>query len=316
MSVRGRLAVMAAAALAGCSAAPSPRVTDPGHPTIVSVNPCTDAILAQIAPPAQVLALSHYSRDPRAASMPVAQARAFGTTGGTVEEIAALDPDMVVASDFIAPATRAALTDMGIRVETFGIAATVAASEAQVVRLARLAGRDAAGARLVRRMAAAVAPTPGAPLPTVLWQPGGIVPGENTLATELMMRAGFASHSAARGLRQADYLSLERLLADPPRVLLVAGNDRGQQHPALRAVPGMQVARFDPSLLYCGGPTVIRAMERLRAIRAELSPLPLAGGVGGGHPALSASHEAHPAATDLAFGSASLAAPPVNGRGG
>jgi hypothetical protein len=51
-----------------------------GHasaPAIVSLNPCSDAILAEVADPGQVLALSHYSRDPRSSSMDVGLARRF-----------------------------------------------------------------------------------------------------------------------------------------------------------------------------------------------------------------------------------------------
>ena len=29
----------------------------------------------------------------------------------------------------------------------------------------------------------------------------------------------------------------------------------------------VRIAQFDPSLLYCGGPTIIRALDRLHAIR-------------------------------------------------
>src|SRR4029079_4978164 len=67
------------------------------HPTIVSLNPCTDAILAEVADPEQILAISYYSHDPRATSMPLAEARKFRATGGTVEEVLALDPDVVEA---------------------------------------------------------------------------------------------------------------------------------------------------------------------------------------------------------------------------
>ena len=38
----------------------------------------------------------------------------------------------------------------------------------------------------------------------LLWQAGGIVPGEATLIAELLAHTGFASHAAARGLGQAD----------------------------------------------------------------------------------------------------------------
>jgi iron complex transport system substrate-binding protein len=255
-----------------CSPAPQAR-SDEARPTIVSLNPCTDAILAQVADPEQILAVSHYSHDPRASSMPLGEARRFRATGGTVEEVLALDPDLVVGSSFMAPATRAALARLGLRVETVGIAATVADSAAQVGRLAALAGHPARGEALVARIEAALAAGrgDGPPVSAVLWQADGIVPGEGALVSELMARAGLANHTAARGMGQAEYLSLERMLADPPRVLLVAGSERGQQHPALAAVPEMHRATFDPALLYCGGPTIVRAMERLAALRDELS---------------------------------------------
>lgn len=244
------------------------------RPTIVSLNPCTDAILAEVADPRQILAVSRYSYEPRATSMDLAQARRFRATGGTVEEVLALDPEVVVGSTFMAPATRAAFERLGLKVEAVGIATTVADSIAQVRRLAALAGHPARGEALVARIEAALAAARSArpPARAVLWQPGGIVPGEGELVSELLRRTGFTNYSAARGLGQADYLSLERLLADPPDVLLVAGRERGQLHPALDAVPQMRRAPLDPALLYCGGPTIIRAAERLAAIRKAATP--------------------------------------------
>ncbi len=257
--------------LAGCAAPPpAPRGV---HPTIVSLNPCTDAILAEVADPAQILAVSHYSHDPRGTSMDLAQARRFRATGGTVEEVLALDPDVVVGSSFMDPATRGALARLGMQVETVGIAGDVAASEAQVRQLAAVAGHPERGAALVARIEASLARArpQGPPLAAILWQPDGIVPGEGALVSELMRRTGFANASAARGMGQADYLSLERLLADPPQVLLVAGSERGQHHPALARLPNVPRATFDPALLYCGGPTIIRAVARLAQIRREVS---------------------------------------------
>jgi len=241
---------------------------------MVSLNPCTDAILAEVADPAQILAISHYSQDPRGTSMDLAKARRFRVTGGTVEEVLALDPDVVVGSSFMDPATRGALGDLGMRVETVGIASTVTDSEAQVRQLAALAGHPERGEALVARIDAALAQAQpsGANISAILWQPDGIVPGEGALVSELMRRTGFANQSAAHGMGQADYLSLERLLTDPPRVLLVAGSERGQHHPVLANLPHLQRAEFDPTLLYCGGPTIIRTVERLSTIRRAILP--------------------------------------------
>lgn len=257
----------------GCAAPAMPEGRGGGaRPTIVSLNPCSDAILAEVADPEQILAISHYSHDPRASSMDPAAARRFRGTGGTVEEVLALAPDVVVASSFLPPSASAAFADLRMPVTTIGMATSVAESVAQVRQLSAAAGHPERGERLIARIEAAVSGNVPRrePIPAVLWQPGGIVPGTGELISELMRAAGFTSHSAARGLGQADYLSLERVLADPPYALLIAGEERSQRHPAMRAVPSVRVARFDPALLYCGGPTIIRAMKRLSTIRSEL----------------------------------------------
>lgn len=241
-------------------------------PTIVSLNPCTDAILAEVADPAQLLAISHYSHDPRASSMDLKVAQRFRATGGTVEEVLALDPDVVVASVFLPPATRAAFERLGIRVETVGIASSVAESEAQVSALAALAGHPERGAALNARIEAALAQAnwDGAQLPTLLWQEGGLVPGPQALIAELLETAGFASHSAARGLGQGAYVPLEHVLADPPALVIATTGERMLTHPALRYLPDTRYARIESSLLYCGGPTIIRAVDRLAQLRRAI----------------------------------------------
>jgi iron complex transport system substrate-binding protein len=65
---------------------------------------------------------------------------------------------------------------------------------------------------------------------------------------------------------------LEQVLADPPRVIIASGSERMLTHPVLRRLKGVRYERLDPALLYCGGPTVIRAVERLGAIRNSTRP--------------------------------------------
>jgi iron complex transport system substrate-binding protein len=243
-------------------------------PAIVSLNPCIDAILVEVAAPDQVLALSHYSRDPLSSSIPVSVAARYAVTGGTAEEVIARAPDLVFASIFLPQPTRSALERAGLKVVTFDSPATVAASAAQVREIARLAGQAAKGEALAARIAAPL-PTTRPPIDALLWQPGEIVAGENTLIAELLREAGFTSHAAARGLKQADAVRLETVLADPPRVLLVAGDAQGQRHPVLEGLlKQTHIAAFDPSLIYCGGPTIPRARARLQTIRAEVERRP------------------------------------------
>lgn len=275
--VRFALALAGAMILSACEAGASHYAggaRSPGGtaPRFVSLNPCTDAILAEVADADQILALSHYSADPQSSSISPAIASRFAVTGGTVEEVAMLDPDMVLAGGFLAPATHRALERMGFAIATFGIAGDVETSLAQVRRIAALTGHPGRGERLVARIEASLAALDAARVENgarsvVLWQPGQIVPGKQTLVAHMIRRAGLTNHSAELGLGQADYLSLEQLLADPPDVLLVAGREEGQRHHVLNQLTDTRVESFDPALLYCAGPTIIRAAERLRAIR-------------------------------------------------
>jgi iron complex transport system substrate-binding protein len=245
----------------------------------VSLNPCSDAILAEVAVPGQLLAVSHFSHDPVSSSMGLAAAKRFRSVSGSVEEIAHLAPDVVVADVFLPATTLQGLRDLGIRVVSIGMASSVDASKAQVRELAAVAQRRAAGERLVGRieqaLARAASTTRAAPVPTIVWESGGIVAGDQTLIVDLLRRTGFVNAAPARGLGQADYLPLEAMLADPPRVILATGNDATQEdrllaHPALAGLEGTRRFTFETGLLWCGGPTIVRAAERLAAIKVSL----------------------------------------------
>ena len=270
----GIFALLSAMVLAGCAKAPGQ--SERGSvPKIVSLNLCTDAILVEVADPGQILALSHYSFNPQVSQIDPETVAKFGKSGGSVEEVVALDPDLVLADIFLPPATKAALKELELETEVFDIAQTPEASFEQIRRIAALAGHPDRGEALIVRieeaLAANAAPSDADTISTVLWQPGEIVPGEQALVSLMMRNAGFSSHSAALGMGQADFLPLEDVVAHPPQLLLVAGNSRGQQHPALAKLDDLRTASLDQSLLYCGGPTIIRAAERLSQIRREIS---------------------------------------------
>ena len=258
--------------LAACGAGKPADAPEAARPTIVSLNPCADAILAEVAAPGQLLAISHYSHDSRSSSMLPEDAARFASTGGTVEEVLALGPDVVVADSFLPPATRAAFDALGIRVETMSFAADLSGARAQVRQLAGIAGDRASGEALVADIdrAWSDAATDGPRVPALMWQQGGIVPGPESLVAAMMEQSGFALHSATRGLGQGAYLPLEQVLADPPRVILAAGDEPMLTHPVLRDLSGTSYASFDPSLVFCAGPTIPRALARLAEVRQSL----------------------------------------------
>ena len=252
-------------------------------PTIVSLNPCTDAILAEVADPRQLLAISSYSHDPVASSMDQAVARRFHAVSGSVEEVAAIHPQVVVASTFLDPASLGAMERLGFHVVRMPIASDLDANRAQVRELAQLAGHPERGEALIARIDAALAraaPPPGwKPVPSLVWQSGGLVAGDATLIADMMRHAGFQNAVAARGLGQADYLPLEDVLANPPRVIFSIGDPKqhGQddeyrmlRHPSLRKLAHTTYFKLDHAALWCGGPTVPRVLGELAAARHDL----------------------------------------------
>lgn len=275
-----------AATVAGGSAA-SAQASPPAAPIaprrVVSLNACLDAILVHVADRGQITALSHYARQP--ASSPISDiAASLPFTWETAEEVIALRPDLVLNGQHTAPATRNALTRLGVRMALFKVPKTIEQSLDQVQEVADLVGRPERGRALnarIRSAIAASAPPPGTPrLSALIYQPNGFAAGRGTLMDEMMTHAGFDNVAARYGLKSWGNVGLERLIADPPQVLLSGDPspgartwaDRIMTHPALAAIaPRMQRARLPERLIYCGGPVLIQTAAALVAARQSLT---------------------------------------------
>ncbi|QFT78232.1 ABC transporter substrate-binding protein [Erythrobacter sp. THAF29] len=275
--IRRLVAVLAGAAMAAsCAQAPVRDRDDAEKPTFVSLNPCLDALLVELADPDQILALSHYSRDPQSSSIEPGVAAKFTFTGGTAEEVLALQPDIVLASTFMARPTRAAFERLGIQVETFDAPQSPEASYDQIERLAGMTLQQSRAERLVERIeealdASARMSEERGQIDTLLWQSGEIVAGEGALVTRVLANAGFVRKAEGRTYVQGEKVSLEQLVASPPELALVAGGSRGQRHPVLTKLENTRVETLDPSLFYCGGPSLIALAKRLEEIREGLA---------------------------------------------
>jgi len=251
-------------------------------PSVVSLNPCTDAVLVHVADRSQILALSHYARDGQQSTI-ADIARTFPITYESAEEVIALRPDVVLTAAHSSPATRAALKRLNIRTELFKVPNSWIENQAQIRRIAAAVGHPDRGEALIARIEAAMArgaPRPGArPVTALVFQPNGFAAGHGTLVDEMMRRAGFVNLAQRYGLKKWGNVSLERLLNDPPEVLLAgqaAPNattfaERILNHPALSSIgPRMQRAVFPERLLYCGGPVLIQTAAALATARRQV----------------------------------------------
>ena len=252
--------------IAGCS----PQPTTSGG--IVSVNPCADALLVRLAPE-RIAAISHYSLDPAASSIPAPVARRYKATAGTAEEVIALRPSLVLASTFTPQATRDAYARAGLRVLFLDSPVTVAASIAQARAVARAVGEQEQGEALAREIEAALAPPgkqeSGEPS-ALLYIVGDLANGSGTLLDELLRRAG-VPHPAGRDCQtRSGRVPVELLAAHPPAVV-IAPDTHGRSAALRRTLlPDTPQAGFPRDLINCGGPAIVPALARLRAIRASL----------------------------------------------
>jgi iron complex transport system substrate-binding protein len=248
---------------------------------VVSLNPCLDAILVAVADRAQIAALSHYARDPQSSTI-AEIARRLPYTYESTEEILAFAPDLVLASVHSGVGTRAALDRMQVRVATFGVPDAVADSVSQIRELAAEVGQSARGAALIAQIEAALvdaAPPAGrAAIQALVFQPGGLAAGKGTLVDEMLRRTGFENVAARYGIGMWGKASLERVIADPPQLLLSATPAPGASsfaerivaHPALAAIaPRMRRAVFPPACMYCGGPVLLQTAPILARARDE-----------------------------------------------
>jgi iron complex transport system substrate-binding protein len=244
-----------------------------GQPTIapnriLSNNPCIDSVLAEIAAPGQIAAVSIYSHDANSASAPLAWAQALPALGTSAEEIIAARPALLLTGNYAMGGTNAALAKAGVKTLALGVPATIAENAAQIRQIARAIGRVDAGEILVHKIEAATEPLSTLHKTAIIWQNGGFVAGKGTLQDAMLERAGFTNASIAYGLKQWDILPMETLIRKPPSVIFMPTNAKGMDKNALvmrnkllRHVQGKtRVIAFPDRLLFCGGPTIIKAM--------------------------------------------------------
>jgi iron complex transport system substrate-binding protein len=279
MDCRVPLAVLALALVA----AVSPACAEPAQ-RIVSLNLCTDQILIDLVPPDRIRALSHVAADAATSSIAL-RARDFARIRGDAEEVLALDPDLIVTTEFSTPTTVSLLERLGRRVVKVPFAHNVAGVRDAVMRIAEAAGVADAGnaivANLDRRLAAlATAPRDGSAPTAVIYQVNGLASGRGTLEDEALRLAGFRNMAPELNLDPGGRVALEAIVARPPDLLVLSGPSGEYRtvvadnlaHPALAAIMRRRATLIVPWRHWlCGTPHIADAIEALVAARRRLA---------------------------------------------
>lgn len=287
--------------LAGAATAqvPAPR-------RVVSINLCTDQLALMLAAPGQLVSVTAFAQDPRQSPL-AAEASALPANHARAEEVYLLRPDLVLASDFTAPATLAMLRRLGLRVETFPAAQSLADVDAAIGQMGAALGREDAAAAMQARFRAELAALRGAspaatqpaadpgtsgavaaaeppappgaeahPAPrAAIFEANGYTPSPRSLAGEIVAAAGFRDVAAEAGLDYGGMIPLEQLVMLSPDAVISprppVGTSRGDElaaHPAVRHLRARGIAvPRMDSDWTCATPRVLEAVRRLAEAR-------------------------------------------------
>ncbi|WP_425099181.1 ABC transporter substrate-binding protein [Tropicibacter sp. S64] len=248
---------------------------------VVSLNVCTDQTLLLLGNPAQIASLSSLSVDPRS-SVYADKAQAFPRNDGSAESVVLDQPDLVLAGRYTTRATVEMLERLGIRVEVFDPADSLAMARSNIARMGDLLGPDAK-ARAQTLLAdfdsrlAALRATPGPHPRVALYYALGNTAGTNTLGGDLLAAAGLENIAADLGMPFGGALPLEALiLADPDLILTgqpYASPARATDllmHPVLQRSGKLRGLNEGANWL-CGTPALLDAVADLVQIRLDWS---------------------------------------------
>ncbi|NQD38572.1 ABC transporter substrate-binding protein [Permianibacter sp. IMCC34836] len=238
---------------------------------VVSMSLCLDELLIALAEPAQIAAVSSLARDPRYSSV-WQTAQQLTAHGGSAEQIASLQPDLILAADYERGKAVQVLRQLGFPVLAIDSPTRLADVPTMVRTVAAALGRpDQANQQLAAlQNKLAEVHTRVATLPRLLalsYAPNGYTAGTGSIKNELLHLAGFDTVADRLQWPYDRELGIEQLLHLQPDVIFLEEQRGGQQslaqqllrHPALQAF-GLQNSAHqstEPTLVH----TKLRRVE-------------------------------------------------------
>lgn len=241
---------------------------------IVSLDYCADQFVLALADRDQIVALSRGAR--RDDSYYRDRARGIRQTRGTLEEVLALQPDLVVRNWGGPWDAEEVYARFAVPVLQVGDAPNFDTAREDLLDAARVIGRAERGASLARdldvRLARLRASAPSARPPVLYLSAGGAVAGSGTMMHSLIEAAG------GRNVHQGEswtVMPLERLVEMPPALIALGFFDHGRslvnpwlpgRHPAVRrALAHAETVALPTAAIACEAWYSIDAAEMLAA---------------------------------------------------
>ena len=252
-------------------------IADPGPQHVMSLSMCTDDLLLELLPPERIASITWYSRDP-GNSYQWPQAAKVRVNWGTVEEVLAEKPDLVLAGTYTTPAARSLLKKLGWPLLEVAPAADFDQIRAVTRQVAHALKRDAAGESLIAKMDSTLqelaASKPRQVIRVAAWGEGGSIPGKGTLFDAILEAAGGVNVAATLDGRYTSF-EVEQLIAAHPDVLAYASdisdtpgrNTEVAQHPLIRKLYSGRTVTYPGALYSCG---VVESADAAAVLRSSL----------------------------------------------
>jgi iron complex transport system substrate-binding protein len=247
---------------------------------VISLAPSNTEILFAIGAADQVIGRDEFSDYPEAA-------KSLPSVGGSMgqyslEQIVALEPDLVLASEINTPEQVKALEDLGVTVYYLGNPTTLEEMYANLATVGQLTGRNDEAEALAQALETRVAAVDEklaavADRPSVFYEIDATdankpyTAGPGTFIDLLISRAGGVNVAASTG-SQYPQLGLEQLVVSNPAIILLGDSAYGVTAESVAARPGWEalaavqeekIFPFDDNLMSRPGPRLVDGLEEL-----------------------------------------------------
>ncbi len=249
---------------------------------IVSLDVCTDQLLIDLVEQDRIAAVTHLAADPLVSAVWDKAKGLTGTRGGA-EDVLRHRPDLVLAGPYGVAPTVSLLRRLGAKVVVVPMAVDLDGVRAAVRTVAAAVGEQARGeamiAELDRRLTAVASAKRGPQLAALVYQVGGVVSVNGSLADAALTAAGLRNKAAEYRLTRTGQVPLELLAAAPPDLLvLTSAPDEYRtvasdilRHPVLQRLRRQRPSVEIPWRLWlCGTPHIADAVVRLAEARAAI----------------------------------------------
>jgi iron complex transport system substrate-binding protein len=252
------------------TASASDRNTNP-QPRVITTNICIDSLVVALIGTKNLVAVSALADDDRYSHISE-EVKDLKKVTFNAEVIYALNPSLVLASNFSSAKTKFALKKLGVNVRLISFAKSVEDIEKNIFFLGKLLNAERRARELTKLLKSPrINVKTTKQLIALQYSDNRYVHGRNSLISSIIRRSGFKSYSEFLGYNEGRYIPAEALVKSAPDVLILDDNnsfsDKGgypRYHPALLNAASKTKALFIETKRWsCGTPRVVNLISSL-----------------------------------------------------